>query len=262
MIVFILNNISWLIASFILIAFMVIYRNALKDGLVFFGRSLLFIARYPAVLSFTLLRLVMFALLDVAIFAWFFPNMGWKSFMTQPIQRLFSIFQQMCLPVLPCGFIIVFLFLLVGFLVSIATVHYVLARVSNQAETSPYSINVAILSMPQILAWSMLYAPVYYGILTKQPFLLPLMLLLTFFVTVAIAQGYKNIAQTLIRAIQIMQANIGKVLIFGVLFGLIGLTAGVAILQGYRYLSIICYCVLAILVTIRDIFKALVSPQI
>ena len=255
---FSLGNILSLLILLVLIGFLIIYRRTVKSGLSLFGNSLFFVIQYPAVLIFALMRFGLFALLDIAILTWFFPDMGWRAFITHPAQKLFGLFEHMCLPGLPCGVVILFLFFAAGLLMSVATTHYVLSRLQQQGEPSPYSINVAIYNLPQILIWSALYAVVYYGIMTKQLFLLPFTVILTFFVTTAIAQGSASIANSLIRSVQIMRVVFGKTIVFLMLFGLVEFILGVSTLQKNLIIPVIISCLLTILITVKDIFKALV----
>jgi hypothetical protein len=255
---FLVGNILSVLMLLLLVGFIIVYRHTVKTGLKLFGESLFFIYQNPAVLIFAIMRLILCALLDIAFLAWFFPETGWRAFITHPIQKLVGLFEHMCLPGVPYGVIILFLFFTAGLLMSVATIHYVLARLQQRIEPSPYSINVAISSLPQISIWSVLYAIVYFGIVTKQLFLLPIMTMLTFFVPAAIAQGSTNFANSLIKSVQMMRDAFGKTVIFLLLFGLLELILGVGTLQKSSVLSIVLYLLLAIFITLRDVFKAMV----
>lgn len=252
------GNILSLLILLVLIGFIIIYRKTVMNGLSLFGKSLLFVFQYPAVLIFTAMRFVVFALLDIVILTWFFPEMGWRAFITNPLQKLFSLFDHTFVPGLQYGVIILFVFFVAGILISVATTHYVLARLQQQVEPSPYSINVAMYNMPQILIWSAVYAIVYFGIVTKQLFLLPFMVLLTFFITAAIAQGSTTITNSLIRSVQFMQAAFGQTIVFLLGLGLLELVLGVGTLQKNLIIPVVISSLLTVLITVKDIFKAFV----
>lgn len=252
------GNILSLLILLVLIGFIIIYRKTVKDGLTLFAKSLYFIFQYPTTLIFAVMRFVLFALLDIAILTWFFPDMGWRDFIANPLQKLFSLFERICVPGLPYGVIILFLFFVAGILISVATTHYVLARLQQQSEPSPYSVNVAMYNLPQILIWSMLYAIFYFGVVTKQLFLLPFIVILTFFVTAAIAKGANTITISLIKSLQFMQAAFGRTVVFLLMLGLVELILGLGTFQKNLTVSVFISFLLTILITVKDIFKALV----
>lgn len=256
------QNILLLSILLLFVGFLVIYRRTVKTGFKLFGASLFFIFKNPAVLFFAIMRLVLCALLDILFLTWFFPETGWRAFITDSIQKLMGVMESMCLPGVPYGVIILFLFFVAGFLMSVATIHYVLAKLQSQIEPSPYSINVAICSLPQISIWSAICAIVYYGIITKQLFLLPFMIFLTFFVPAAIAKGSATFANSLIKSVQIMREAFGKTLIFLLIFGFIELFLGIGTLQKNLILTAGLYLLLAVLFTLRDIFKAMIVYNI
>ena len=236
----------------------------IKDSFIVIGNSFKFILKNPSILIFALIRISLFLVVYLAL-SYYFPDLYRQAFMNEPFYKLFGLFKDMCLPGIPCGMLFLYLFFIISLILNICTISYTQAVLQQQKACALYSLNIIWHSWRQVLGWSLVYTPVYFGVLTKQFLLLPFIFLLTFFMTPVIAQGGQNFGDNLIKSINYMKNNLSASILFVLIFTTILLQT----IFLFIYLSatrlvlaeVILALMLAGLVTLKDVFKIMVVSK-
>lgn len=236
----------------------------IKDSLIETGNSFKFVFRNPSILVFVLIRISLFLVVYLAL-SYYFPDLYRQAFMNEPFYKLFGLFKDMCLPGIPCGMLFLYLFFIISLILNIGTISYAQAVLQQQKACALYSLNIIWHSWRQILGWSLVYTPVYFGILTKQFLLLPFIFLLTFFITPVIAQGGQNFGDNLIKSINYMKNKLGAAILFVLIFTAILLLAVFLFIYLAATKLVLAEIILALmlagLVTLKDIFKIIVVSK-
>jgi len=247
-----------------------------KNYFVAISDTFKFIFNHPVVLVFTLLRVILFGLIYI-ITTYFLPELQLEHI----LKNTAPFFQSSCFGDFPCGLLILYFFLAAGLEVGIATSRYVQAnfRYANMAgfQTIQFSYNLLT-----GLFWSLILTPCYFYIfkhflampnvapllyfLTPIPLLIMLLVLLpSFFLAPVLAQNSANMSTSLTNAWQVMRANFGKSILF-ILIMYVLLEVGIFVLlnavnQHQVLTQVLVGLCLAILITFKDVFKALVAAK-
>jgi len=249
-----------------------------KNYFIAIRDTIAFIFNHPAVLVFTLLRVILFGL--IYIFAtYFYPDLQLENL----VKNTDIFFQKNCFTVLPCGLLILYGFLAAGLGVGLATSRYV-QTVLRQIST----INLQAMHFGQnivaSLIWSMLLTPCYFYIfryflgqpnvapllyfLTPIPLLIMLLVLLpTFFLAPVLTQNKsgRSLRATFASSLGVMRHNFGKTILFILIFYVLAEVAVFVLLNAVNHEQILMQVLiglgLALLVTIKDVFKTFVAIE-
>lgn len=244
-----------------------------KNYFVAIGDTFRFMLNHPAILGFTLLRLILFGLIYlVAIY--FYSDLQLEMILKDAA----PVFQTNCFGLVPCGLLVLYFFLAAGLAVSLATSRYVQAAL-RQKNISGFLVRFD----QQLLAGcllSLILTPGYFYIfkhfmtmpniapllyfLTPIPLLMLLIVILpSFFLEPVLMQNNYGMLPTLTGALQVLRNNFGKTILFIIIFYVLAEAGMFVLLNAVNYQLIliqvlVCFG-LAVLVTIKDIFKTLVA---
>ncbi len=235
-----------------------------------------FILKHPAVLVFTLLRLVLFGIIYVGI-VHFYP-----AFAIEAVIKNFAVlFRSDCFAGLPCGLLVLYCFLVAGLEVGIATSRYVQAVLNKPNQAGFHGINFSN-NFAAGFFWSLILTPAYFYIfnlfmlkqeiapllyfLTPIPLLIMLLVLLpTFFLAPQITQDSGNMSVALKQSLEIMKVNFGKTLVFIALYYVLSEVGLLVLINAVDTKAVLTQVtvglLLAILVTVKDVFKTIVAVK-
>lgn len=240
------------------------------------SHTISFILKHPAVLVFTLLRLVLFGIIYVGI-VHFYPAFAIEAL----IKNSAILFKTDCFAVVPCGLLVLYCFLVAGLEVGIATSRYVQAIFNKPNQIGFQGINFTN-NFASGLFWSLILTPAYFYIfnlfmlkqevapllyfLTPIPLLIMLLVLLpTFFLAPQITQGYGNVNVALSGALETMKANFGKTILFIALYYVLSEVGFLVLINAINTKAVLTQIIVgllfAILVTVKDVFKTIVAAK-
>ena len=233
-----------------------------------------FILSHPKVLMFSLYRLLAYGLI-YRVLIYFLPEMQLVNLLKDTSSA--SMMPKTCMSFLPCDFLIFSLFFMTGLLLSVATCRFVFASSNQKSLNTSSYFNLNWLA---ILFVTLILAPIYFFIfkyfiftpniatllylLTPAPLLILLLFWLpTFLIAPQIAINHYSLRTILINSWQIVSQNWGKISLFIIIFYLlaeIGIFVFLnAVSTNQLLVLLIVGTLLAILVTIKDVFKAIIN---
>jgi len=229
-----------------------------KNNFTAIGTSIKFMLKHPIMFIFPLIRFAAAALVL------FFSSAG--KFIIDAhldIKTIFSLILQPKLSLfgLPNG---LYLFFILSLLLSIASIDYTLAYLNNQTLSLLQSFRTAMRQFLAVLGWALFFSSLYFVLLSVAmplPIIaLPWIVFPTFFVPALLIKHQTSVGNTLIKSIQLMQHNLSKAIFFLGIFVLAAFAIGLALLQYQQSNGIlaILWFLLVVLLTIKDIFKAIV----
>lgn len=252
-----------------------------RNYFVAIGDTFKFILQHPAVLIFTLLRIVLFGLIYV-ITTYLWPELQLEGMLKSSA----PFFQKNCFSDLPCGLLILYAFLAAGLEVGLATSRYVQTAL-KQAHALGFQPIAFSKNLMVGLIWSLIITPCYFYIfkhfltmpnvapllyfLTPIPLLMILVVLLpTFFLEPVLMQNNQSNSKNLVsmrsvltNALQVMRNNFGKTILFILIFYVLAEVAVFVLLNAVSEQLVLTQVLvglgLAILITVKDVFKTLVA---